>query len=167
MKDYCYENKFDYNMCNYNEELFVLSTSGNVLSGSIITDLTLESSFMEYTLSIPSNHSLFSSCPSSNRNDTSKGIEREPQFVKITSSLTIRSSDLYSVEEAIKRIKNIFGSFQEWTNFINIIPKLKANMIINKSAVSSNFVASLELVKNGYIEVKQIETFGNIFIRSK
>ena len=57
--------------------------------------------------------------------------------------------------------------YYSWTNFIYIIPKLKGNLIINKSAISSNFVASLELVKNGYIEVKQEETFGNIFVKSK
>ena len=80
-------------------------------------------------------------------------------------SLTIATTELYSVEEAMERLKNIFGSIKEWTNFINIIPDLKGDKIINKSAISSNFVASLELAKNGYIEVKQKEVFGNIFVR--
>ena len=83
------------------------------------------------------------------------------------SSLTIPSSDLYSVEEAIQRLKNIFSSIKEWTNFINLIPKLTGNKMVNKSAISSNFVASLELAKNGLIEVRQKETFGNIFVRAK
>ena len=39
--------------------------------------------------------------------------------------------------------------------------------IINKSILSSNFVASLELAKNGFIEVKQNESFGNIFVKLK
>ena len=38
-------------------------------------------------------------------------------------------------------------------------------MIVNKSAVSSNFVASLELAKNGFIEIKQVDTFDNIFVK--
>ena len=80
-------------------------------------------------------------------------------------SLTISSSDLFSVEEAIQRLKNIFGSIQEWTNFINLIPKLNGNKLINKSAISSNFVASLELAKNGFIEIKQEDTFDNIFVK--
>ena len=71
------------------------------------------------------------------------------------------------MDEAIKRLKNIFGTIQEWTNFINLIPELKGNMLVNKSAISSNFVASLELAKNGFIEVKQKEPFGNIFVRAK
>ena len=65
-------------------------------------------------------------------------------------------------------MKEIFGTISEWTNFLNVIPKfIKSNNIINKSIISSNFVASLELSKNGYIEVKQEETFGNIYIRYK
>ncbi len=83
------------------------------------------------------------------------------------SNLTITFSELYSVDAAIKRLKNIFGSINEWTNLINLIPKLNSNRIINKSIISSNFVASLELVKNNYVEIKQETTFGNIFLKNK
>ena len=83
------------------------------------------------------------------------------------SSLTISSSELYSVDHSIQRIKNMFGSLNEWTNIMNFIPKFVLNKIVNKSSITSNFVASLELAKNGLLEVKQNETFGNIFIRTK
>ncbi len=83
-------------------------------------------------------------------------------------NLTIETSELYSVDQAIKRLKEIFGGIIEWTNLLNLIPKfLESKKIINKSIVSSNFVASLELSKNGYIDVKQEDTFGNIYIRLK
>ena len=74
-------------------------------------------------------------------------------------NLTIEYSELFSVDQAIKRIREIF---------VNIIPKLLRNKnIVNKSIISSNFVASLELSKNGFIEVKQDENFGNIYIKLK
>ena len=82
-------------------------------------------------------------------------------------SLTITNSDLYSVEQSIQRLKKIFGFIQEWTNFMNLIPEFKKNKIVNKSAISSNFVASLELAKNGFIEVRQKETFSNIYVRAR
>ena len=82
-------------------------------------------------------------------------------------SLTIASSELYSVDQAIQRLKNIFGSIKEWTNIMTLLPNFGTNKIINKSSLSSNFVASLELAKNGLIEVNQKEVFGNIYIRSK
>ena len=83
-------------------------------------------------------------------------------------NLTIKFSELYSVDQAVKRLKNVFGTIFEWTNFLNIIPNMiKSKKIINKSIISSNFVASLELSKNGFIEVKQDQTFGNIYLRFK
>jgi segregation and condensation protein A len=81
------------------------------------------------------------------------------------SSLTIASSDLFSVDDAISRIKNMFGSIKEWTNIMNFLPKFGMNNLVNKSSITSNFVASLELAKNGLIEVKQNQTFGNIYIK--
>ena len=82
--------------------------------------------------------------------------------------LTIEYSELYSVDQAIKRMKEIFGTISNWTNFLNIIPSLRRDKkVINKSIISSNFVASLELSKNGFIDVKQDETFGNIYIKLK
>ena len=79
--------------------------------------------------------------------------------------LTIAYSELFSVDEAIQRLKGIFGDVKEWTNFLNLIPKFNYNKIVNKSILSSNFVASLELAKNGFIDVKQNDVFGNIFIK--
>ena len=80
--------------------------------------------------------------------------------------LTIEYSELYSVDQAVKRLKGLFGNITEWTNFLNVIPNLiKANKTINKSIISSNFVASLELSKNGLIDLKQDESFGNIYIK--
>ena len=81
------------------------------------------------------------------------------------SHLTIAYSELYSVDNAIQRLKGMFGEITEWTNFLKIIPQLNGSKILNKSILSSNFVASLELAKNGYIDVKQDNIFGNIFLK--
>jgi segregation and condensation protein A len=80
---------------------------------------------------------------------------------EVTLSLTISSSELYSVDQSM------FGSLNEWTNLMTLIPQFVNNNLINKSSLTSSFVASLELAKNGFIEVKQEETFGNIFVRYK
>ena len=59
-------------------------------------------------------------------------------------SLTIEVSELYSVDQAIKRMREMFGSIYEWTNFLNIIPDLlQYKPIINKSIISSNFVKEI------------------------
>ena len=81
------------------------------------------------------------------------------------SHLSIATSELYSVDHAIQRLKGIFGEIKEWTNLLNLIPEFNKNKVINKSILSSNFVASLELAKNGFIDVKQNNVFGNIFVK--
>ena len=84
---------------------------------------------------------------------------------EVVNHLTIATSELYSVDSALRRLKSIFGEITEWTNLLNLIPKFNSNKIINKSILSSNLVASLELAKNGYIDVKQNNVFGNIFVK--
>lgn len=84
---------------------------------------------------------------------------------EVVNHLTIATSELYSVDNALRRLKSIFGEVTEWTNLLNLIPKFNSNKIINKSILSSNLVASLELAKNGYIDVKQNNVFGNIFVK--
>ena len=86
---------------------------------------------------------------------------------EIISTLTISSTDLHSVDEAIKRLKNMFNILTEWTNFMSLIPKFGLNTVINKSNITSNLVASLELAKNGFIELKQKGTFGHIYVKTR
>ena len=61
----------------------------------------------------------------------------------------------------------IFKTIKEWTNFMNLIPNMSNNFVVNKSIISSNFVASLELCKNGIVELRQNENFDNIFVKVK
>ena len=79
--------------------------------------------------------------------------------------MKIFTGNSYELKRFLTYIYILFLSI--YTNIMNFIPKFGLNRIINKSSITSNFVASLELAKNGLIEVKQNETFGNIFIRSK
>ncbi len=104
---------------------------------------------------------------SSNLYDLLKSYSQILMSNEKVSQLTITYSELYSVEASIQRLKNIFGSIVEWTDFNKLIPKFVNTKLVNKSIVSSNFLASLELAKNGFIEVKQNEAFGNIFLRLK
>ena len=50
---------------------------------------------------------------------------------------------------------------------MNLIPKFGLKKIVNKSSISSNFVASLGLTKDGFIDLMQKEPFANIFLKSK
>ena len=82
-------------------------------------------------------------------------------------SLKIQTTELYSVDEAINRIKNIFGNFPDWIELSKLFPLMGKNQLINKSAISSTFLASLELAKNGFLLVKQDYNYGPIMLKMK
>ena len=69
--------------------------------------------------------------------------------------------------EKLQLLKSIFGNFNDWIEITKLLPALSDNILINKSALSSTLVASLELAKNGFIEVKQNQMFGPIFLKIK
>ena len=71
------------------------------------------------------------------------------------STLSIVATRLYSVDEAIERLKNMLGDIPDWQELIRFLPDGLNNNLLTRSAVASTFVASLELAKEGYIELKQ------------
>ena len=75
---------------------------------------------------------------------------------------------LLSTEEGIKRIRTFFGKLSDWKSLSELIPKeFNESRILRKSGLASIFSGSLELSKEGNIELKQKELFDNIFIRQK
>ena len=75
---------------------------------------------------------------------------------------------LLTTEEGIKRIKTFFDKLTDWKNLIELIPKeFNESRVLKKSGFASVFAGSLELTKEGDIEIKQKTLFDSIFIRQK
>src|SRR5210317_638201 len=84
------------------------------------------------------------------------------------SSINISKLPVYTMEEAIKTITMLFEKIKEWCEIKSIIPKnfLKSKKL-KKSGLAGTFAASLELVREGKLLVKQENIFDKIFIKSK
>ena len=73
---------------------------------------------------------------------------------------------LLTTEEGIKRIRTFFGKLSDWKNLSELIPKeFNESRVLKKSGLASIFAGSLELSKEGDIELKQNALFDSIFIR--
>mgnify|MGYP001258688660 CR=1 FL=1 len=83
------------------------------------------------------------------------------------SNLTIEASKLYSMSEAVERLKGIIGNIADWTTLSAFLPKELMDGIVLRSAVASTFAASLEMVKEGRAEIRQTGHFGPIFLKSR
>ncbi|MDA0341867.1 MAG: ScpA family protein [Proteobacteria bacterium] len=82
-------------------------------------------------------------------------------------SLRIASTKLFAVEEAVKRLRRMLGHMPNWQTLISFLPSNLRGGLLNRSALASTFVASLELVKEGHIELRQDSAFGPIFLRNR
>jgi segregation and condensation protein A len=84
-----------------------------------------------------------------------------------TEVITIAETKLYSVENALTRLKELIQGSDEWKNLLDFIPQNIKNKLERKSALASHFVASLELVKDGYVDLRQDSFQDAILLSSK
>jgi segregation and condensation protein A len=89
-----------------------------------------------------------------------------PESIEHT-SLRIASTKLFAVDEAVNRLRRMVGHMPNWQTLISFLPSNLRGGLLNRSALASTFVASLELVKEGHIELRQDSAFGPIFLRNR
>ena len=81
--------------------------------------------------------------------------------------INIPKLPVFTMEEGIKRIKELKNELKDWKNLEDLIPSIfKNNIKMKKTGNAGIFAGSLELVKEGNIKLKQEEIFGDIYIRN-
>tara|TARA_B100001996_G_scaffold18041_2_gene14850 strand:- start:1041 stop:1781 length:741 start_codon:yes stop_codon:yes gene_type:complete len=81
--------------------------------------------------------------------------------------INIPKLPVFTMEEGIKRIKELQSQLNEWKNLNDLIPSIfKNNKNMKKTGNAGIFAGSLELVKEGNVKIKQEKTFGDIYIRN-
>ena len=80
--------------------------------------------------------------------------------------INIPKLPVFTTEEGINQIKSFFGKLSDWKNLDDLIPKNFINKKkFKRTGKAGIFAASLELVKEGDIKIKQDRLFDNIYIR--
>ena len=79
--------------------------------------------------------------------------------------MQIESFEIYTVEDALIRLRKLLGPIPAWQNLWVFLPKGLKDGLIIRSAVASTFAASLELAKEGRLTVRQNTTYGSIDIK--
>lgn len=81
-------------------------------------------------------------------------------------TLSIEVPDLYSVEDALKRLRDMLGRVPSWTVLVRFLPPGLRDALVLRSAVSATFVAVLELARQGQLQVRQDGgAFGPIYVK--
>lgn len=82
--------------------------------------------------------------------------------------LHLKRQAVYTMEQALERMKGLIGHAIEWDDLSQYLPEAwRLDPKKRRSATASTFAASLELVKEGRLEIKQSESFAPIMLRKK
>ncbi|MGC2854076.1 segregation and condensation protein A [Novispirillum sp. DQ9] len=71
------------------------------------------------------------------------------------SQLEIEPLSLYSVDDAIKRLSRLLGTMPDWQTLRRYLPADLDDPLLRRSAMCAHFIASLELAKQGKLELRQ------------
>ena len=99
------------------------------------------------------------------------------ELLKSYSSFTMKKSFLtinipqlpvFKTEEAIDVIKKNIKSLNDWVEISKFIPeKFKKNKKLMKTGIAGLFSASLELTKEGFINIMQKKSFDKLLIKQR
>ena len=80
--------------------------------------------------------------------------------------INIPKLPVFTAEDGIKTIKEFFGKLMDWKNLDDLIPKnFKNGQKLKKTGKAGIFAGSLELVKEGNIEIKQDNLFDDVYVK--
>lgn len=83
----------------------------------------------------------------------------------IVNPLRLMREAVFSVEAAQARLEKMLGRLPEWTDLMSFLPSELHEPFTRRSAEASTFLASLQLVKEGRLELRQSTIFGPIKVR--
>ncbi len=76
--------------------------------------------------------------------------------------------DVFTMEQALDNMRGLIGFAGDWADLTSFLPEGWAmDPGRRRSATAATFAASLELVKEGHLEIAQSETFAPIRIRKR
>ena len=87
------------------------------------------------------------------------------QMQKTFQSINIPKLPVLSTEEGIKQIKKNMSNINDWTNIKSLIPEFYSNKKMKRTGLSGIFAASLELTKEGDIQILQKNVFKEVMIK--
>ena len=81
------------------------------------------------------------------------------------SRLRITPARVYPIEAALEHLRGLLGSVPDWQTLESFLPTELAEALGLGSVVASTFAASLELARQGKVDIRQGSPFGPIYMR--
>ena len=82
-------------------------------------------------------------------------------------TLTIQQFELFSMDDALGRLRRVLGNTPEWATLLSFLPEGLHEGLPKRAAIAATFAASLEMVRDGHAQIRQDSRFGPIFFRRR
>ncbi|MBN9072576.1 MAG: segregation/condensation protein A [Rhizobiales bacterium] len=82
-------------------------------------------------------------------------------------NVTIARRGIWTLKDARDILVRLIGTFEDWAALDSFLIDYLASPDERATAIASSFAASLELVREGRIEVRQAEPFAPIYLRGR
>jgi segregation and condensation protein A len=89
------------------------------------------------------------------------------QVAVIQQAHKVRARAVWSLQDARDALTRLVGRVAEWTPLSVLMSPYLASLGMQRSVTASAFGATLELVREGKLEVRQTETFAPLYIRDR
>ncbi|WP_223424350.1 segregation and condensation protein A [Tateyamaria pelophila] len=75
---------------------------------------------------------------------------------------------VFTMEQALDRMRGLIGYAGDWTDILSYLPEgWETDPVRRRSATAATFAASLELVKEGHLDIRQSDAFAPIQLRKR
>lgn len=91
-------------------------------------------------------------------------IQRQKQAAEV---VYIHTRDVWSLQEARDILNRLVGSIDEWSSLNAFLLDYLSDPETRRTVIASSFTASLEMAKEGVIELRQTEAFSPLYMRRK
>jgi segregation and condensation protein A len=95
---------------------------------------------------------------------TAYASQRQRQAI---TNVRIARRTVWSLQEAREILTRLIGSFRDWTALDRYLIEYLTSPEERSTAIASSFAASLELVREGRIEIRQAEAFAPLYLRGR
>lgn len=99
--------------------------------------------------------------------DLLKAYADRRQRKVVRQTYTVKRQPTWSIKEAREALERLVGSMDEWGTFDTWLERYLASAETRRSVRASSFTASLELARDGRIEMRQEEAFKPIYMRRR
>jgi segregation and condensation protein A len=99
--------------------------------------------------------------------DLLKAYAERRQRKMVHQTYTVKKQQTWSIKEARETLERLLGFMDEWGTFDRWLEKYIAQPETRRSVRASSFTASLELAREGVIELRQDDAFQPIFMRRR